>query len=323
MLAITISDHLNLKKNTVKLNQCSGNPVYTPELKKRTSSRTVRIRRKTSCGTVGYRSPEVIRERNLRYCDRIGYDESSDWFSLGVTTYVLLAGKKPFHNRASYTKAYMDAYHPSSIASDVSNVMPIQNHETNRNSSNANFEFKSLMSRVHFSPAFPSAAADFCQQLLKRKPEHRMNFATLREHSWVKDIHFDATALKSFPADKNIMDYIENNWSADQSSATGPELTKSYAPDMVRRSKNGYGAHKSTGGRDISAPRWKSYADLHSSLIQVIDETIDNPEAATKEKKRWTIKLKREHDKLFDKWTYISKADLTEEMALGKLGDKQ
>jgi len=54
------------------------------------------VRRRTICGTSGYRPPEQLLERFVDYYFRSGYDERADWFSLGVCCYTMLTGKRPF-----------------------------------------------------------------------------------------------------------------------------------------------------------------------------------------------------------------------------------
>ena len=79
-------------------------PVPSPNRRK--------LRCRTSCGTVGYRGPEVIHERNLAYSERSGYGKSSDFFTLGVTAYVLLTGKKPFPQKRDFTPNQQVNYVP-------------------------------------------------------------------------------------------------------------------------------------------------------------------------------------------------------------------
>lgn len=55
-----------------------------------------RIRRRTLCGTAGYRPPEQVGERYIDYANRNGYDERVDYFSLGVTVFIMVCGRRPF-----------------------------------------------------------------------------------------------------------------------------------------------------------------------------------------------------------------------------------
>ena len=54
------------------------------------------VRRRTVCGTAGYRPPEQVQERYTDYSSRTGYDERADWFALGVCCYTMVTGRRPF-----------------------------------------------------------------------------------------------------------------------------------------------------------------------------------------------------------------------------------
>lgn len=87
---------------------------------------------------MGYRGPEVIRERNLAYGQRTGYGQSSDYFTLGVTTYILLTGKKPFPQRRDFTPNQQVNYVPYSMVTEAEGVFrPIQVREERRTSHGA------------------------------------------------------------------------------------------------------------------------------------------------------------------------------------------
>lgn len=58
-----------------------------------------RVRRRTLCGTAGYRPPEQVGERYVEYQNRNGYDFRVDFFSLGVTCFTMVCGQRPFPTR--------------------------------------------------------------------------------------------------------------------------------------------------------------------------------------------------------------------------------
>ena len=58
-----------------------------------------RVRRRTLCGTAGFRPPEQVGQRYVDYFSRSGYDEKADFFSLGVTVFTMVAGKRPFPSK--------------------------------------------------------------------------------------------------------------------------------------------------------------------------------------------------------------------------------
>ena len=47
-----------------------------------------------ACGTLEYMAPEVFEQGN-----NFGYNQSADWWSVGVIMYEMLFGFTPFHNR--------------------------------------------------------------------------------------------------------------------------------------------------------------------------------------------------------------------------------
>lgn len=55
-----------------------------------------RIKRMSVVGTRGFMAPEIVEGKALKRKYRRGYDETADWFALGVTTYVMLTGGQPF-----------------------------------------------------------------------------------------------------------------------------------------------------------------------------------------------------------------------------------
>ena len=57
------------------------------------------MRRRTLCGTAGYSPPEQFGERYVDYRNRNGYDERVDFFSLGVTLFTMVCGRRPFPTR--------------------------------------------------------------------------------------------------------------------------------------------------------------------------------------------------------------------------------
>lgn len=72
-----------------------------------------RVRRRTLCGTAGFRPPEQVGERYVEYYRRNGYDEKADYFSLGVTTFTMVAGRRPFPSRKESTQSVPGMSSPS------------------------------------------------------------------------------------------------------------------------------------------------------------------------------------------------------------------
>mmetsp|Transcript_7704 Transcript_7704/g.15477 ORF Transcript_7704/g.15477 Transcript_7704/m.15477 type:complete len:668 (-) Transcript_7704:8910-10913(-) len=293
---------------------------------------TRRIRRKTSCGTVGYRSPEVVRERNLKYSEREGYNEATDMFSLGVTTYVLTCAKKPFENKNNYTPETMDFYNPSSLAEDATTMVPLPLNSTKKPSPAANFEFKTLMSKISYGPVFSQTQIDFCEGLLKRRPQKRLTFSELAKHPWMEGITFDPIALKASPCHPDIMDYIKDKWptiSSDKQDNYSDSDPDSDNDDNNDQTYNVAYEHrpalpslpwvsskrmKKKPVAKTPEPRYSSFEDIKSSIIKIVKENAVNKADLEKELRRWNTLLIDKHDRLFDNWNYINKAALEIEL---------
>jgi serine/threonine protein kinase len=90
--------------------------------------------------------------------------EALDWWGLGVFTYELLFGKTPFHNE------------------------------------NKRRMFKKICTR---NPVFPPnadpVAKDFIKALLRKKPEHRLDYHEIKQHPFFKGIKFRDVIQKRIP----------------------------------------------------------------------------------------------------------------------------
>eukprot|EP00607_Mallomonas_marina_P009580 CAMPEP_0182418880 /NCGR_PEP_ID=MMETSP1167-20130531/3258_1 /TAXON_ID=2988 /ORGANISM="Mallomonas Sp, Strain CCMP3275" /LENGTH=648 /DNA_ID=CAMNT_0024593337 /DNA_START=174 /DNA_END=2120 /DNA_ORIENTATION=- len=82
-----------------------------------TEDGSVRARRMSVMGTYGYMAPEMVVLMNENSKDQIGYTNVVDWWSLGVTMYKMLTGRKPFdHENAinTFFETNMSFFNPSS-----------------------------------------------------------------------------------------------------------------------------------------------------------------------------------------------------------------
>mmetsp|Transcript_12480 Transcript_12480/g.26905 ORF Transcript_12480/g.26905 Transcript_12480/m.26905 type:complete len:305 (+) Transcript_12480:429-1343(+) len=90
-----------------------------------------RVRRGTLCGTAGYRPPEQVGERYLDYHNRSGYDERVDFFSLGVTLFTMVSGRRPFPTRRQMISCQED-WVKSGMSSPSRRRSSLSDHQSSR-----------------------------------------------------------------------------------------------------------------------------------------------------------------------------------------------
>ncbi|XP_069811004.1 serine/threonine-protein kinase 32A isoform X2 [Dendropsophus ebraccatus] len=114
----------------------------------------------TVAGTKPYMAPEMFYPRG-----QICYSFGVDWWSLGVTAYELLRGRRPFH------------IHSSSAATDIVHVFHT--------------------ATVTFPPAWSKEMVSLLHKLLDRNPEERIScLKDLQNFSGLSDINWDAVLQK-------------------------------------------------------------------------------------------------------------------------------
>ena len=125
------------------------------------------IRRRTVCGTAGYRPPEQVQERFLDYFSRNGYDERADWFSLGVCCFSMLTGHRPFPTKKELLQS--DSQRNLVIRAETLAVNANINMEVAGRVAN-DAEYRCLMYEVQFPKYFDDepVAKTFIQALLSR-----------------------------------------------------------------------------------------------------------------------------------------------------------
>jgi calcium-dependent protein kinase len=186
-------------------------------------------------GTVYTMAPEVI--------NRIPYSYKADMFSVGVISYMLLSGCKPFW--ASTRKE---------IAEKVKNCD------------------YSLSSRYWYS--ISEEAKDFVSKLIEKDPDRRLSAKDAKDHPWLKQNHIDPSngshLVHSEHIEKSLINFADSgefkklvlNVLAHQVSAEDIKyletIFKSYDKD-----NNGYITHN-------------AFKDALSRLSNLSDETKEN-----------------------------------------------
>lgn len=268
-----------------------------------------RVRRRTLCGTAGYRPPEQVGERYLDYRNRSGYDERVDFFSLGVTLFTMVCGRRPFPTRKQMLSRQEDlvgASSPSrtrrSSLSDLNRSDALQ--RAARRKLMKDIEYRCLMAEVTF-PDFmlDSEAKSFIHQLLAKDPDDRPRFDGIKDHPWMSDVEFDAAKLKAtkIPADWVLKHALQESQSR---------------PRPMRRSS-------------VSSPhRAKTDLSLNLFIEDICAQMIEigKGEDAENASARWLAPPTAKTMALFRHWNFISKDALKLEIiaaangSRGKLG---
>ncbi|XP_072254796.1 serine/threonine-protein kinase 32A [Pyxicephalus adspersus] len=114
----------------------------------------------TVAGTKPYMAPEMFYPR-----EQICYSFAVDWWSLGVTAYELLRGRRPFH------------IHSSSAATDIVHVFHT--------------------ATVTFPPAWSQEMVSILHKLLDRNPEERFScLEDIQKFPCLSDVNWDAVLEK-------------------------------------------------------------------------------------------------------------------------------
>ena len=111
-------------------------------------------------GTRGFMAPEILEGKVLRRKDRRGYNETVDWFALGVTTYVMLTGGHPFSDQE-----------PQHVSKELIEKEFPRDSKGNIKRPNG---YASLLQAVKFPSYMSHSACHFCNELLAIRPENRL-----------------------------------------------------------------------------------------------------------------------------------------------------
>eukprot|EP00520_Triparma_pacifica_P006311 CAMPEP_0118636896 /NCGR_PEP_ID=MMETSP0785-20121206/2871_1 /TAXON_ID=91992 /ORGANISM="Bolidomonas pacifica, Strain CCMP 1866" /LENGTH=783 /DNA_ID=CAMNT_0006528061 /DNA_START=154 /DNA_END=2501 /DNA_ORIENTATION=- len=133
-----------------------------------------KIKRLSVVGTRGFMAPEMVKGKPLARSDRSGYDQSVDWFALGVTVYMMLTGGVPF---SPEEPTELD---PQVIIKEF----PRDRKGRIRRPSG----FAALMQKVRFPSKMSHSSCHFCKDLLNIHPQERLGsggIADVQAHDWM------------------------------------------------------------------------------------------------------------------------------------------
>jgi serine/threonine protein kinase len=132
-------------------------------------------------GTPSYMAPELWSNTESQY------DSSVDMWAIGVVTYMLLSGKRPFHHQDKREKARMIRHDPLRFPSpDWDKVS--------------------------------QEAKDFCSALMQKRPKDRLSATAAKDHPWIKHastLHSGEDAAHEMARHNEIVDALQNFCEAD------------------------------------------------------------------------------------------------------------
>eukprot|EP00520_Triparma_pacifica_P003460 CAMPEP_0118635014 /NCGR_PEP_ID=MMETSP0785-20121206/1852_1 /TAXON_ID=91992 /ORGANISM="Bolidomonas pacifica, Strain CCMP 1866" /LENGTH=507 /DNA_ID=CAMNT_0006526023 /DNA_START=499 /DNA_END=2022 /DNA_ORIENTATION=- len=251
------------------------------------------ITRKTTCGTAGFRAPEQVRERSIKYNERRGYDETTDWFSLGTTCYMLLFGKKPFMSKSDIAQVVSRGNYDALTKDEDFNSNFIHVNSTN------DLEIKALMLAVQYPMSIEPNTKDFLESLMKRDADKRLNFKGVKHHPFVKDFPFDAKSMADRAPHPYIGEYIKKKF-GESSTAETSDLSMDEIPTSGKVVK-------------LEEPTFDNIDEIVEHFVFDVYE-VKGSEAAERIEKKWFQDFdNHSKDALFQRWTYISMGALAKE----------
>ena len=238
------------------------------------------VRRRTICGTSGYRPPEQLLERFVDYSFRSGYDERADWFSLGVCCYTMLTGKRPFPTKKELMRS--DSEKKMMRVEDLKMKICTIDKESKNNILN-DAEFRCLMFEVNFPQYFETEidAKKFIEDLLSRNPEDRPRFNEITTNPWISGESFCVDYVLTRPIPGWVKDHAHL------------QSTNVISPTQVS-------ANDPKGLGDV-----KTVAQCIKSLCCSCFEKY-NLSYAERFKQKWMIIPSQRTSNLFQNWCYIS-----------------
>ena len=167
------------------------------------------VRRRTVCGTAGYRPPEQVQGRYLDYHSRHGYDERADWFSLGVCSFTMLTGRRPFPTKKELL--HMDSKRNVTLDKEAYRSKSNMNEEAADRLLN-DVEYRCLMFEVTFPQYIEKEPhiKSFLNALLARNPENRPRYNEIRNHPWMGGGNIDDDKISAISLPLWVIDHVNS-----------------------------------------------------------------------------------------------------------------
>lgn len=189
-------------------------------------------------GTPSYMAPELWSDSLKEY------DSSVDMWAMGVVTFMLLSGKRPFHHQDRKEKARM-------IRNDA---LKFSGSEWERVS---------------------DAAKDFCWQLMQKEPRKRLAASQALEHQWIKQastLHSGKDAAEELAAHTCVVDSLQAFARADDVKKAALEVIAfSTPPQKVEELRELFVKMDVDNSGTIDAQEFRK-AMAHSKMT---DEKVD------------------------------------------------
>ena len=255
------------------------------------------VRRRTVCGTAGYRPPEQVQERYTDYSSRTGYDERADWFALGVCCYTMVTGRRPFPTKKELQRSDLSfTARKSSLTGSGDSTPRLGNLSKEASKKVLNdAEFRCLMFEVPFPEQFSTEcdAEAFIRSLLERDPRNRLSYDGIVNHSWMRDEDFTTDGVLSRTIPQWVRDHAylqmvrvdrnENNW----------------------RQWKRYLRHRPDHHGDSGMQQYSTLNECIDGMCRQCFLTHDSAYAEGFYKK-WTATTSKRTSELFRHWTFVS-----------------
>lgn len=257
------------------------------------------VRRRTVCGTAGYRPPEQVQERYTDYSSRTGYDERADWFALGVCCYAMVTGRRPFPTKKELQRSERSMTTRKSSLTGSGDLTPQVGNLTKEASRKVlnDPEFRCFMYEVPYPAQFCTErdAESFIRALLERDPQNRLKYDGIVSHPWMEGEDFSNDGALQRPIPQWVKDHVHLQ-----------------SVQVARR--------------DSNWQQWKRYLrpkhkiEQYETLNECIDdmcrqcfETHDSA-YAKRFGKKWTASTSKKTMELFGHWAFISEDAIALEM---------
>lgn len=259
-----------------------------------------RVRRRTVCGTAGYRPPEQVQERYTNYSSRTGYDERADWFALGVCCYAMVTGRRPFPTRKELQRSERSTNARKGSCTGSGEATPQVGNLSREASKKVmnDTEFRCLMFEVPYPVQFCAErdAESFIRALLELDPQTRLTYDGIVNHPWMKGEDFSNDGALQRPIPQWVKDHV-------------------------------YAQAKKVARRENRWPQWKRFlrprqhkSERYNALHECIDDmcrecyTTHDSAYAKNFGKKWTANTSRSTTQLFEHWAFVSEDAIALEM---------